>query len=97
MQAQVLVAGAGPVGMTLALALRRQGVDVRIVEKAAARTDKSKALVIWPRTLELLDIQGCAQVFVDACLRCGGARILGEGTSSCMRTSAGRAAPTPTR
>ncbi len=79
MQAQVLVAGAGPVGMTLALALRRQRVDVRIVEKAAARTDKSKALVIWPRTLELLDIQGCAPVFVDAGLRCGGARILGEG------------------
>ena len=79
MQAQVLVVGAGPVGMTLALALRRQGVEVRIVDQAAARTGQSKALVIWPRTLELLDIQGCAQAFVDAGRRCGGARILGEG------------------
>jgi 2-polyprenyl-6-methoxyphenol hydroxylase-like FAD-dependent oxidoreductase len=76
---QVLVAGAGPVGMTLALALRRQGIAVRIVDKAAARTDKSKALVIWPRTLELLDIQGCAQAFVDAGVHVSGARILGEG------------------
>jgi 2-polyprenyl-6-methoxyphenol hydroxylase-like FAD-dependent oxidoreductase len=79
MSGQILVAGAGPVGMTLALALRRQGVAVRIVDKAAARTDKSKALVIWPRTLELLDIQGCARDFVDAGVRVPSARILGEG------------------
>ena len=66
MKTEILVVGAGPVGLTLALALRRQGVAVRIVDKSAARTDKSKAVVIWPRTLELLDIQGCAQAFVDA-------------------------------
>ncbi len=79
MSEQVLVVGAGPVGLTLALALRRQGVAVRIVDKAATRTDKSKALVIWPRTLELLDIHGCAQAFIDAGVRVTGARILGEG------------------
>ncbi|MBK6736604.1 MAG: FAD-dependent monooxygenase [Haliea sp.] len=79
MNQQVLVAGAGPVGMTLALALRRQGALVRIIDKAGARTDKSKALVIWPRTLELLDILGCAQVFIEAGVRASGARILGEG------------------
>lgn len=79
MDEQVLVVGAGPVGLTLALALRRQGIAVRIVDKAVARTDKSKALVIWPRTLELLDIHGCAQVFVDTGVRARGARILGEG------------------
>ena len=77
--APVLIAGAGPVGMTLALALRRQGVAVRIVDQAAARTEQSKALVIWPRTLELLDIQGCAQDFVAAGVRVGAARILAEG------------------
>ena len=76
---RVLVVGAGPVGMTLALALRRQGLAVRIVDKSASRTDKSKALVIWPRTLELLDIQGCAERFVAAGLHVRGARILGEG------------------
>ena len=50
MDEPMLIVGAGPVGLTLALALRRQGVALRIVDKAAARTDKSKALVIWPRT-----------------------------------------------
>ena len=41
----VLIVGAGPVGLTLANELVRHGVAVRIVDKAAARTDKSKALV----------------------------------------------------
>ena len=51
----VLVVGAGPVGLTLTSELARYGVPVRVVDKAAARTDTSKALVIWSRTLELLD------------------------------------------
>jgi 2-polyprenyl-6-methoxyphenol hydroxylase-like FAD-dependent oxidoreductase len=62
----VLVAGAGPVGMTIASELARYGVPVRIVDKAAQRTDKSKALVIWSRTLELLDRGGGSAPFVDA-------------------------------
>ena len=78
-ETQVLVAGAGPVGLTLALALRRQGVAVRIFDKSAARTGQSRALVIWPRTLELLDIQGCAQHFVAAGIKARGARILTDG------------------
>src|ERR1700750_2423699 len=51
----VLIAGAGPVGLTLANELARYGISVRIVDKAPQRTDKSKALVLWSRTLELLD------------------------------------------
>lgn len=54
-QTQVMIVGAGPVGMTLAAELARFGVRVRIVDKAAQRTDKSKALVLWSRTLELMD------------------------------------------
>jgi 2-polyprenyl-6-methoxyphenol hydroxylase-like FAD-dependent oxidoreductase len=79
MNTQILVVGAGPVGLTLAFALRRQRLAVRIVDKSAARTDKSKAVVIWPRTLELLDIQGCAPALVGAGVPVRGARILGEG------------------
>jgi 2-polyprenyl-6-methoxyphenol hydroxylase-like FAD-dependent oxidoreductase len=75
----VLIVGAGPVGLTMAMALKRRGVDVRIVDKAAAPSDKSKALVLWPRTLELLQIQGCASPFIAAGMRGRGARIFAEG------------------
>jgi 2-polyprenyl-6-methoxyphenol hydroxylase-like FAD-dependent oxidoreductase len=66
MNTQVLIAGAGPVGLTMASELARYGVAVRIVEKAAQRTDKSKALVLWSRTLELLERAGCSDAFVAA-------------------------------
>ena len=79
MSGLVLISGAGPVGMTMAWALRRRGVDVRIVDRAPARTDKSKALVLWPRTLELLDILGDAKRFIAAGLPALGARILVDG------------------
>ncbi|HEY1723030.1 MAG TPA: FAD-dependent monooxygenase, partial [Magnetospirillaceae bacterium] len=62
----VLVVGAGPVGMTMASELARYGVSVRIVDKAAHRSDKSKALVIWSRTLELLDRGGGSAPFIEA-------------------------------
>ena len=50
----------------MAAELVRYGVPVRIVEKAAERTDKSKALVIWSRTLELLDRGIGAAPFIEA-------------------------------
>ncbi len=66
MNTDVLVAGAGPVGLAMAVGLARYGVSVRIVDKAAQRTDKSKALVLWSRTLELLDSAGCSRPLIDA-------------------------------
>lgn len=66
MNPQVLIVGAGPVGLTMAAELVRYGLPVRIIDKAAQRTDKSKALVLWSRTLELLDSAGCAEPFIEA-------------------------------
>ena len=42
MNKNVLIAGAGPVGLAMAADLVRYGVSVRLVEKAPERTDKSK-------------------------------------------------------
>jgi 2-polyprenyl-6-methoxyphenol hydroxylase-like FAD-dependent oxidoreductase len=72
---KVLIAGAGPVGLTLANELVRHGISVRIVDKAAARTDKSKALVLWSRTLELLDDAGYATDFLSSGIPAHGAQI----------------------
>lgn len=66
MTPQVLVVGAGPVGLTMASELARYGVRVRIIDKAPQRTDKSKALAVWSRTLEMLDRAGCANDFIAA-------------------------------
>ncbi|MEI7872805.1 MAG: FAD-dependent monooxygenase [Alphaproteobacteria bacterium] len=71
----VLISGAGPVGMTLANELTRYGVSVRIVDKAAERTDKSKALVLWSRTLELFDHAGYVDEFLAAGMQVHGADI----------------------
>ena len=72
---QVLVVGAGPVGLTLANELVRHGISVRIVDKAAARTDKSKALVLWSRSLELFDDAGYVDPFLSAGFPAHGAQI----------------------
>jgi 2-polyprenyl-6-methoxyphenol hydroxylase-like FAD-dependent oxidoreductase len=69
MKKPVLVAGAGPVGLTLAAELARYKIPVRIIDKAPARTDKSKALGVWARTLELLDRAGCTEAFISAGLK----------------------------
>lgn len=50
----VLIVGAGPVGTALALELASYGVSFRIVDQSSERSDKSRALGIQPRTMELL-------------------------------------------
>ena len=75
MTTPVLIVGAGPVGLTMACELARYGVPLRIVDKAATRTDKSKALVVWSRTLELLARADLAAPFVSAGLKMPGANM----------------------
>lgn len=79
MKSEALVVGAGPVGLTMAAELTRYGVSVRIVDRAAERTDKSKALVLWSRTLELIDRMGCGAAFVDARFKMRAANIIAGG------------------
>lgn len=53
-ETEVLIVGAGPVGLTLACALARDGVAAVLVDKLAAGANTSRAAVVHARTLEVL-------------------------------------------
>ncbi|MET9697077.1 FAD-dependent monooxygenase [Streptomyces sp. NPDC006529] len=61
----VLVAGAGPVGLTAAAELRRRGVRCRLVDRLPARLPYAKAVGIQPRTLEIWDRMGFVHDALD--------------------------------
>ena len=52
-QTDVLIVGAGPTGLVLALWLTKLGVKVRIIDKTAESGTTSRALAVQARTLEL--------------------------------------------
>ncbi|GGT34044.1 3-(3-hydroxyphenyl)propionate hydroxylase [Streptomyces kurssanovii] len=57
----VLVVGAGPVGLTAAAELRGRGVTCRLIDRLPARLPYAKAVGIQPRTLEIWDRLGIAR------------------------------------
>jgi 2-polyprenyl-6-methoxyphenol hydroxylase-like FAD-dependent oxidoreductase len=61
----VLIVGAGPTGLVLALWLTRLGVAVRIVDKTAEPGTTSRALAVSARTLELYRQVGMADALVE--------------------------------
>ncbi|HEY2178416.1 MAG TPA: FAD-dependent monooxygenase [Caulobacteraceae bacterium] len=71
----VLIVGAGPTGLVLALWLHRLGVKLRIIDKAATPGETSRALAVHARTLELYDQVGLAEAVVAAGREMDGARL----------------------
>ncbi|QNA99872.1 FAD-dependent monooxygenase [Massilia sp. Se16.2.3] len=65
-QTEVLIVGAGPSGLVLALCLHRLGVAVRIVDAASGPGTTSRALVVQARTLELYRTLGLDRQVLDA-------------------------------
>lgn len=61
----VLIAGAGPIGMTLALQLQRLGVPYRVIERNAGPSTATKALALHSRTLDIFADLGIAREAVD--------------------------------
>src|SRR3982751_2893488 len=60
----VLIAGAGPTGLVLALWLSKLGVSVRIIDKAAEPGTTSRALAVQARTLESYHQIGLADAVI---------------------------------
>jgi 2-polyprenyl-6-methoxyphenol hydroxylase-like FAD-dependent oxidoreductase len=62
----VLVVGAGPVGLLLGTELQRDGVAVSVIDGMPARGFFCKALGITPRTLEIFDDLGIVDRAIEA-------------------------------
>lgn len=61
----VVVVGAGPTGLTLAAQLQQFGVNVRLIDRQFDRAHESRALVMQPRTLEVLGGLGVGQTLIE--------------------------------
>lgn len=63
-EVDVLVVGGGPIGLSVALSLQARGRDVIAVDKLPERTAESRAAVVYPGTLEILDAYGVSESLV---------------------------------
>ncbi len=62
---QVLISGAGPTGLLLAVELRRRAVDCVLIDELDAPRGWDRATVIHPRSLEILEALGLAPQFLE--------------------------------
>ena len=76
---QVLIAGAGPTGLVLALRLANHGVPIRIVSKAAGPGEASRAMAVQARTLEFYQQLGFGDAVVADGIRIKGAHLREHG------------------
>jgi 2-polyprenyl-6-methoxyphenol hydroxylase-like FAD-dependent oxidoreductase len=76
---QVLVVGAGPVGLLAACEFARRRVPVRIIDKLTAPTTESRAILVHSRSLEMFDRMGIVDELMGTGVKTHGMRMLGDG------------------
>lgn len=74
-----LIVGAGPAGLSAALMLARANLPVRIIDQAPAPMRESRAVLITPRTLALLEKTGVSDRLVASGNKVSGARLFING------------------
>ncbi|WP_345952175.1 FAD-dependent oxidoreductase (plasmid) [Mucilaginibacter sp. PAMB04274] len=65
-QTEVLIIGAGPTGLALAIWLTKQGTKVRIIDKSSGPGETSRAMAVQARTLEFYRQLDMADEVVEA-------------------------------
>ncbi|HKR27571.1 MAG TPA: FAD-dependent monooxygenase [Acidobacteriaceae bacterium] len=75
----VLIVGAGPTGLVLALSLARRGISFRLITEAVGPGEHSRAMVVQARTLEFYDQLGIADEVVRQGVIAGGAHLIEHG------------------
>jgi 2-polyprenyl-6-methoxyphenol hydroxylase-like FAD-dependent oxidoreductase len=75
----VLIAGAGPTGLTLACDLVRRGLTVALLDQAPAPSETSRAITVHARTLELLEPLALAAPLLERGKTVGGVTVWAGG------------------
>src|SRR6201996_5880544 len=83
----VLIVGAGPAGLALAVTLAQLGIDHVIIDSKPAAAPGTKAAAIQPRTLEYLDRVGLTDALIADGLRGGGFAVIDPDAGTLMRMS----------
>jgi 2-polyprenyl-6-methoxyphenol hydroxylase-like FAD-dependent oxidoreductase len=65
-ETEVLIVGAGPAGLTLAVTLAGDGIPFVLIDKLQARQTTSRAAAVHARTLEVLEKLGVTDTIVEA-------------------------------
>ncbi len=81
-ETEVLIAGAGPTGLVLALWLTQLGVRVKLIDKAPQAGTTSRALAVQARTLEFYQQVGLSQAIVDRGHRVSAINLWVKGTGT---------------
>jgi 2-polyprenyl-6-methoxyphenol hydroxylase-like FAD-dependent oxidoreductase len=91
----VLIVGAGPVGLLFANECARRGLRWRIVEARASQSEHSKALAIFPRTLEIFDMAGLVGPFLEVANRVTSLAVVARGRTLAHMQFAPKETPYP--
>jgi 2-polyprenyl-6-methoxyphenol hydroxylase-like FAD-dependent oxidoreductase len=75
----VLIVGAGPVGLFLANECARRKLRWRLIETRSTQSIHSKALAIFPRTLEIFDMAGLVGSFLETANRVTSVAVVASG------------------
>jgi len=75
----VLIVGAGPTGLMMAITLAHQGVPFRIIDRKSEPTQTTNAAGIHPRTIEIFNQMGISQQFIEAGVCCHNLEMQSEG------------------
>lgn len=93
---KVIIADGGTVGLSAAVFLRRQGVDVTVLERRRQLSPHPRALGLAPRTLELFRQAGLSQAIDAAAVRSPGpGRISARTVAEIDRGPMGSSPPAP--
>jgi 2-polyprenyl-6-methoxyphenol hydroxylase-like FAD-dependent oxidoreductase len=84
----VVIVGAGPVGLLAGCELRRRGITVRIIDKLPRPTDQSRAIIVHARSLEMLARMGLAEQVINAGIKSVAMQLL-DGSQPLARVELG--------